>query len=73
MLRDEAEEQTVAAAPHLPPPPAPTPGLQDEDKEDWGDLAKALEIWRRRGDRLTAEAEEGTVTTALEFDVELLQ
>ncbi|XP_066357901.1 actin-binding protein wsp1-like [Miscanthus floridulus] len=46
MLSDEAEDQTVPAAPHPPPPPAAaaTPALQDEDEDEWDDLAKALEF-----------------------------
>jgi hypothetical protein len=40
MLRDESEEQTVAAAPHPPESPATAPGLQDDDDDD---LVKAME------------------------------
>jgi hypothetical protein len=62
MLRDEAEEQTVAAAPHLPESPAAAPALQDVDDDD---LVKALEDAMS-----TAEAEEQTVAAALQDEDE---
>ena len=62
MLRDEAEVQTVAAAPHLPESPAAAPALQDDEDDGF---VKALEDAMS-----TAEAEEQTVSAALQDEDE---
>ena len=54
MLRDEAEVQTVAAAPHLPESPTASPRLQDDVDDDG--LVKTIEDAMS-----TPEAEEQTM------------